>query len=73
MYLPVCVFEHNEKYAYGPNTDTDTHTGCTDAISEKYAAGTVLKKNFKNEKYFWKMFRLYSILILILITKLLVT
>ena len=29
-------------YAYGPITDTDTHTGCTYAISEKYAAGTIV-------------------------------
>ena len=36
------IWNTNEKYAYGPNRDTDTHTGCTYAISEKYAAGTVL-------------------------------
>ena len=32
------IWNTYEKYAYGPHTDTDTHTGCTYAISEKYAA-----------------------------------
>ena len=41
---------HIKKYAYGPHTDTDTHTGCTyTIISEKYAAGTVFIVIFKND------------------------
>ena len=46
------------KNTYGSHTDTDTHTGWTCAISEKYAAGTVYIKISYRHVYriFWLNF-----------------